>query len=72
MFLPLEWAPILTLEAAVISVQLLLLEPSPMHVVNHEAHLLFTTDPIAFEHYIQSTYLDTDTVDYGSFGSEVL
>ena len=69
--LPLEWSPVLTLGAAIMSVQLLLLEPSPMNICNPEAHLLFTADPVAYEHYVQGTFLDDCLMEDGRVSVEL-
>ena len=56
---PHRWSPVLTLDAAIMSVQLLLLEPSSHNLMNAEAYALHSSDPIGFEHHIQGVLLDS-------------
>lgn len=62
--LPHSWSPVLTLEATIMSVQLLLLEPCSRKVMNMEAYAMHSSDPIGFEQHIQGLLLDTRT-NYG-------
>lgn len=55
-YLPHDWSPVLTLRAAIVSVLLLLLEPSPLNAVNEEADLLFSADPASFEEIVRRTH----------------